>query len=318
MKSDISENAILFDWVTCTCQTDDPHVWIDILGLKSQPWEEMTKGRNGYKKGLYFGSISILYDGTENMGCCMEMSGQGCRTFEEHGTGDFVALFALISSSEAYHISRLDVAFDDHTGILDMEQLFNDSEDKLYVSKSRTLRLEKTYKDNLCAITVYHGSKTSDILIRIYDKAAERGGLDQHWVRVEMQFRNDRAAQFIQESAPIGEVFAGVLLNYLRYVDEDPLDNNRWRWPMKSYWQELIGGAEKIKLFITPGIEYNIARLDHFAFDMAGPTLRCALDLYGVPFVVNRILDIDISDNMKYQKLIRLYGKKNNALNGVF
>lgn len=313
MKSNISENVILFDWLTCTCQSDDPELWKEILGMTGCAWEPLEKGRNGYKRGYYFGSIWILYDGAENMGVCLEMSGLGCRSFEEHGTGDFISLFALIGSSEAYHISRLDVAFDDHTGILDIEQLFNDSEDKLYISRSRTLRLEKEYKDNRCGITVYHGSKKSDVLIRIYDKAVERGAEDQHWIRVELQLRNDRAAEFINQSAPVGEVFAGVLHNYLRYVVEDPLDQNRSRWPMQPYWEQLINGAHKIKLFITPGLEYNVAKLDHFSFEMAGPALKCCMDLYGVSFVVGRILDIDIQDNLKYQKLLRQYGKKNNA-----
>jgi len=55
--------------------------------------------------------------------------------------------------------------------------------------------------------------------VRIYDKAAERGFTDgQHWVRIELQLRDGRAAEFSKIPMDIGEAFAGVLLNYLRYA----------------------------------------------------------------------------------------------------
>ena len=135
------------------------------------------------------------------MGACLDMSGQGCRSFEEYGTGDFDGLFRLFQQGEGYHVTRLDVAFDDHSGILDIQRLFRDSDnqdgDQQFVSKFRKSRIEKEFKDGRPGITVYHGSKKSAVLIRIYDKAAERGlPEDQHWVRVELQLRDERAEAF--------------------------------------------------------------------------------------------------------------------------
>ena len=62
------------------------------------------------------------------------------------------------------------------------------------------------------------GSPKSKVLVRIYDKAAERGLADgRHWVRVELQLRDKRAEEFLKIPMCIGKAFAGVLLNYLLF-----------------------------------------------------------------------------------------------------
>ena len=76
-----------------------------LLGMERCGWDELGHGRNGYRKGLYFASISILYDGNPGMGACLDMSGQGCRSFEEYGTGDFDGLFRLFQQGEGYHVT---------------------------------------------------------------------------------------------------------------------------------------------------------------------------------------------------------------------
>ena len=324
MKNAISENVILFDWLTVSCKEEDPWYWVTLLHMEDAAWSAMEKGRNGYRNGLYFGSISILYDGNPGMGICLDMSGQGCRTFEEYGSGDFIALFRLFSQDERFHITRLDVAFDDHSGILDIRQLFYDTDDQdggqQFVSKFRKSKIEKSFKDGRPGISIYHGSEQSDIMIRIYDKAAERGLPEtQHWVRVELQLRRGRAAQFAfaAVSESIGTLFRGVLVNYVRYVDDPGTDSNRWRWPMKSYWEDLIDQAGRITLFVKPGVEYNIRQLDHYVFDQAVNAIGASIDIYGAPFFMEQI-QRKRSENPKYRKLVEQYGKDKSKMRAAF
>ena len=280
--------------------------------MESVSWEELTHGRNGYRKALYYGSISILYDGNEGMGICLDMSGQGCRTFEEHGSGDFDGLFRMVQDNpQQFHMTRLDVAFDDHTGILPIQQIFDDTDRQEYVSKFRQSRIEKQFVDGRPGITVYHGSKKSDVLFRIYDKAAERGfPAEQHWVRMEMQLRDDRALAFVQAPEPVGITFRGVLVNYLRYVDPDPFDSNNRRWQTKGYWEDLIEQVGRIMLYVKPGLEYNIMQLDHFVFDQAGNAIAAALEIHGAAKFFDRLKSRGTVDNPKYRKLVDEYGKK--------
>ena len=284
-------------------------------------WDELGHGRNGYRQGLYFGSISILYDGNPGMGSCLDMSGQGCRSFEEYGTGDFDGLFRLFQQGEGYHVTRLDVAFDDHSGILDIWQLARDSDkvdedaEQQFVSKFRKSGIDKQFSDGRPGITVYHGSKKSAVLIRIYDKAAERGlSKDQHWVRVELQLRDERAEAFAFSSEPIGVLFRGVLLNYVRYVDDPGTDSNRWRWPMKPYWEDLIEQAGRIRLYVKPGVEYNIGQLDAYVFGQAANAISAAIEIYGAPFFFDKIQNREISENVKYKRLVEQYGKKKSKV----
>lgn len=129
-------------------------------------------------------------------------------------------------------------------------------------------------------------------------------------VRADIQLRNDRDGAFVAAADPIGEKFAGVLLNYVRYVDEDPHDCNRWRWPMKSYWQDLIGEVQRIRLYVTPGIEYNISMLDRFVFDQAGNAIGAALEIYGVNGFCNQIRKREAKQNPKYERLVKQYERK--------
>lgn len=313
MKNDFSENVMLFDWVTLSYKGEDPQTFIDLLGMRGANWEPMVKGRNGYRQGIFFGNISILYDGLPGMGICLDMSGQGCRSFEEFGTGDFEGLFHLARTDERFHLARLDVAFDDHSGILNMNQLFHDTDDQEYVSKFRRSMLEKEFNDGRPGITIYHGSKKSDILIRIYDKAAERGlPEDKHWVRVEMQLRDDRALAFAMSDLTPGDTFLGVLVNYVRYVEPDGEDSNKWRWPMKDYWAELIGAVGRVRLFVKPGIEYNIMQLDNFVFSQAGNAISASIQIHGVNDFLHKLHERETTNNPKYERLVHLYGPKHN------
>ena len=311
MKNDISENIILYDWLSVSSKDPDPQSWFPLLGMEGFPWEEMEHGRNGYRKGLYYGSISIMYDGNENMGTCLEMSGQGCRTFESEGTGDFDGLFQLFQDcQDLYHVTRLDVAFDDHTGLLDMDQVYRDTDEQLFVSKFRKTVIEKAFTDGRPGITIYHGRKSSEVMFRIYDKAAERNLSEQvHWVRVEMQLRGDRALSFIQQPEPIGEKFRGVLVNYVRYVEESS-DSNKWRWPMKEYWARLIDGISRIRLYVKPGEEYNIMQLDNFVFSQAGNAISTELEILGLPEFIRRLQSRSQELPSKYKYLLNLYSPK--------
>lgn len=309
MENNIKENVVLFDWLTATYKTDDTSdyaIWTTLLGMAQDiDWVEMDHGMNGYRQGLHFGGISVLYDGRPDMGVCVNMSGQGCRTFETYGSGDWKGLFDILQG-EGFHISRLDVAFDDHSGILDINQLFFDADNCEFVSKSRYHDIRKSFKDGRPGISVYHGSDKSDVYIRIYDKAAERGlPLGQHWIRVELQLRNKRASAFAFTDKPLGEVFAGVLHNYVRYVDDPGGDKNRWRWPMKPYWEKLINGVEPIRLYVSPGVDYNMGRLDHFVFDQAGMAVATAMRIYGVRSFASMVSKRhDPRKSVKYSKLI--------------
>ncbi|MDD6159987.1 MAG: replication initiation factor domain-containing protein [Oscillospiraceae bacterium] len=308
MQQKIDHNVVLYDWLSFTTKDFTPLGLIDFLGLDHCTWTSMP-GARGYKDRLYFGSISIHFNGRDDMGVWCEMSGQGCRSFEDFTTlpnkwDDLISDLLYMGM----HVTRLDVAFDDHTGLLDINRIAADTEQQHFVSRMNSWQCTRSNKGT----SVQIGSPQSKVLVRIYDKAAERGfeEADQvHWVRVELQLRDDRASEFLKIPMSIGESFAGVLLNYLRYVEPDDSDTNKSRWVMTDYWAALCDGVSKIRIYVTPGGEYNAEKLHHYVFDMAGNAIDCALELCGgdISRFMGYLTQRSCKPNPKYEVLKRQY-----------
>lgn len=305
-------NKVIYDWVSVTSKIHSPDGFIRLLGLDHDgiAWEQV-KGAHGYRDRLYWEKISIHYNGREDMGIWLEMSGQGCRAFESFGSGDYEGLFQEVFSNPGdMHITRLDVAFDDLEGLLDIETVCRDARKAEYVSKFRTGAATYGLGDDT-GKSVLLGSRSSEALVRIYDKAAERGFDDRHWIRVELQLRRERAAAFLQQTEPIGERFAGVLANYLRFIDEPTgFDSNRWRWPMKPYWEKLLDGAGRIRLYEKPGSDYNMINLENFVFKQAGNAIYTYLETHTMEQFLEGLRSRGTQLNPKYKSLLAQYRKK--------
>lgn len=296
---DVAENIVIYDWLSFTSKIHTPQELMDALGLSHVSWTQ-TKGARGYRDRLYFNAISIHYNGRDDMGVWVEMSGQGCRAFESISAVTWERLFFFIREN-GLKITRLDVAFDDHTGILPMGRIVQDTQSGMFISKSDYWETVLSSKGS----TVQIGSPQSKVLIRIYDKAAERNcEKGTHWIRCEIQMRDDRASQFTKIPLPIGEAFAGVLLNYLRYVEPSD-DVNKWRWPMTDYWMNLVEDAQRISIYRTPGLEYNEDRLKNYVINQAGNAIDCLIKLYGIEELERMIDERPCAPNPKYDLLIR-------------
>lgn len=289
-----NENVFLIDWLTVVSHVDTVDSLKAKLGLSGIdiPWEDEVKFMNGYPLQTRFHGITISYGADReefykdaskarmDMGICLNLSGQGCRAFEEYGHGDWLKLFDYIFTSDKYNITRLDLAYDDHSGILDINRIRYDTEAQNYVSKSTWWLNE--YGSPGCS--VYIGSPTSQIRIRIYDKAAERGFDDgRHWIRVELQLRKDRAyvaAAELYKQQHIGRVVSGVLRNYLTYRVPSG-DSNKSRWEICYYWQQLLFSMEKVSLWISPGEPYNFRKTVSWLQDAVAPALYTMYRVYG-------------------------------------
>ena len=298
MDSSTAENMVLYDWLSFTSKKHKPEELIFALGLEHCPWQNI-QGARGYRDRKFFSSISIHYNGRADMGVWVELSGQGCRTFETLSSVGWDCLFQFIRGN-GLKITRLDVAFDDHTDILDINEIVQDTLDQNYISKSDEWDVHLSSKGKSVVI----GSPRSRVLIRIYDKAAERGKDGEHWVRCELQLRDDRAIQFSALGLPIGEAYTGVLLNYLRYVVPGE-DVNRWRWPMTEYWRRMVEDVERISIYQSPGMEYNEERCRNYVVNQAGNAIDACIQMYGLSDFKEMIDRRETRKNPKYDELVK-------------
>ena len=320
----ISEvNLLLIDYITFTNKCWSVEQIKDFLGLGNEEWDLAEYGRYGYKRLERFNGVNLYSDGRLNeageddMGVCVECSGQGCRTLESFGKIEWLPFLACLAEEcNEFHITRLDLAYDDHTGILDKLQLKVDTDDGLYRSKFRTWEIRYGNR----GFSIYHGSKQSDGMVRIYDKAAERGLLDgTHWIRVELQLRNDNAAGAVKaylERQKLGEVFGGILATYLVYC-EPSADSNKSRWVTAAYWRELIKDARRVHIAATPGVEYNIFRLEAFIRDTAGGALSTWIEIFGKDALPELLKKRKGKLNPKHKLILDQYKKFKEDPHGV-
>ena len=300
------DNVFLIDWLTVTFHGVQTWDIQQILGMKDVPWTLEYSFINGYPLDLYFGNIHIRH-GADNpayyddptkarldMGICLDMSGQGCREFESWSNKSWQDLITDIFRcggvlGARMKITRLDLAYDDHSGLLNIWQMKRDVEDRNYISKSKKSMIIWSYdqETDIHGLTLQIGSKSSPVLIRIYDKAAERGyKQEKHWIRVELQLRQDRAQEamkLLYQRESIGLVASGIVRNYLMFVTLTS-DSNRARWPIAEYWQRVLDGFEKIRVWVAPGEEYNFSKTENHMVHQYGQAFQVVYRLSGGDF----------------------------------
>lgn len=282
----MEQNKIIYDWLTFTTKIHSVSDVIEMLGLNDVSFIQLEKGMNGYPFCMHYCGISICYGGRDDMGVCCCMSGQGCRSFETYGNGDYDSLFDTIIDN--YHedgdkrqmnLTRLDIAYDDFYGLLDIDTIAIETLNQNYVS-----RMEKwsvTNSSDGCSVGI--GSMRSDTYIRIYDKKAERRRDDlDHWVRCEIQLRGSNAIGFAKLGGDICENYFGVLNNYLRFVVPSDTDTNKRRWKSAEWWVNFLESYDSVSIFSRPGVEYNIMKLDGYVFGQCSGAVQTMIDIIGV------------------------------------
>ena len=307
----LDHNIILIDWLTVTTKIWSENDLIQLLRLEDCTWEHLDAYRYGYAHRCSFSGITILSGGhNEDMGICLEMSGQGCRAFETYSSLSWIELLRILKEPlYEFNVTHIDLALDDHTGVLDMGELLDDTDAHRYRSRSRWWKVEY----GSCGTTIYHGSPQSNIRVRIYDKAAERGMLDgTHWIRVELVLRDTNASGAIDailEHEQLGPVFSGILSNYLVYCDPSS-DSNRSRWSPTEYWQELLNGASAIHIASDPGLEYNVFRLESYLRDQCGGAIYTWSQIYGLDSLEQLIKTRTSPLNPKHRMILNQYKKE--------
>lgn len=302
----MTNNYIIYDYITFTSKIHSPAAIIELLGLEGLSFE-VLKGFYGYQDRMFYEGISIHYNGREDMGICVEMSGQGCRTWEKYGNSDYDRLFSEIlenysdnADKRMMNITRIDVAYDDFNNVLDLPLLCRETQLQHYVSR---------FKDWDChfgnkGISVNHGSTSSRVYIRIYDKRLEQKMQDiiPHWVRCEIQLRKECALGFIRLNSRIEDSYFNVLNEYLRYTVSNDNDSNDWRQDIAPYWLNFIQSAESKSIFHKPADNYSFDRLYGYVNNQLSGAISTYINIVGVDQFLN-----DINNSRKGKKLNTKY-----------
>ena len=110
--------------------------------------------------------------------------------------------------------------------------------------------------------TIYLGSRTSSIMLRVYDKQLEQNKkleklseplIDYPWVRWELELKAERAQQAVNaliDGMSINEVAIGVLSNYFRIIVPDA--SRTERCTIDPVWEAFTSDILKLALYQAP------------------------------------------------------------------
>jgi len=297
---------VLIDWLTFSVKEKDPAVVIKTyLGLDPALFQDTGFTQfMGYGKVMRFSDILVCSDGREDdnfhdMGVCVSMSGNGCRTFEtmskldlglkdKQGTQSvaFPALFQLLASDADANVSRIDIACDDRAGHLDMDVILTKTQTNEVNSRMTKRSTVISFDGTQCnGATAYLGAASSDFRVRIYDKALEQGE-PGHWIRVELVMRSKNANAFVEQmttSENVGKLAAQVINDKFSFIDRD--DSNITGCTVCPWWQDFVDELESVRLVAREVIQHTVEQIGSWVEAQVGPSLAILFQTMGWPYI---------------------------------
>lgn len=307
-----------------------------ICRLMCVPSEDFSNcGKVKYYKERYENSgisVSVPFEHNQNrQGFFVAMSGAGCRYFEHSLIqGEMVScmdiwrnFFRRIRSLTAYglsiNVTRLDIATDDFSGLLDVDRIANCVRRDEVASRfqSRETREGKTdvyqvaetsiidrFYRRIRGASVNFGSRSSRSYCRIYDKKAEqiqRNYSDKkkvrdlekipHWVRMEFEFKDETSMKMVNafcDEDDFSRFYAGYVNSMLRFYDRD--DTNVSRCTTKQWWLDFIGTSEKVSLSVGDYKPVSRERHVNYVITKLSGAIYAAMDIMGVDDLLNTIV----------------------------
>lgn len=304
----------------------------EILGIEEYYECFIDIGSRLYYKHTYIYNNVRIYVASEerfeDMGICVELSGSACRWLESVVDGfdwfKFVSnLRDYVSCGYSLNINRIDYAFDDYDGLLDLDAIIDCALNREYVSLYRSapkhnvsyesveFSVNNSIGDGCIGKSLTFGSRRSNSSCIFYDKLFEQRekykndkdklkelAETKHWVRFEIRFKRKNAIKLVNAMCELSpddfSVYLSKVVNtYIRFVHLD--NENPTRCTIKDWWDRFIGTSECSRLTSDnlPTNEF-IQALNWFDRSVA-PTI----------YAIQQNVGFD-----KFQKLLENYGNE--------
>jgi len=282
------------DWLSFTI----PSVVVDAFGgspdqvalglglYNAGTWENRERGFLGWRESasLFVGAtiawggqngtyyVSISASGLAHMRVALGYEGSAFRRW------------LVMLASIGVRCRRIDLAFDDRSGVLDLD-LMRDKWDRNEVSSRARVMTEvrdHRHDGERGGRTQYYGHRSSERCVRVYDKGAKEG-VPGDWIRVELEIKGDAAEVFFSQwdAAGYGTGYAvGVLCGVLRFLERSSTDSNRGRWPSSPFWRSFTEGADEIPL-VVPSACRDITDVQSWLVSQVSASLALLVECYG-------------------------------------
>jgi hypothetical protein len=218
--------------------TDIVRTAIPHLHVKGEPYSrpegQHVGGMQGYTRTYDFGYASGHVDpNRRDMKIGVRMAGQDLGVWRDLG-GDDRRLVGFVKGAKA-STSRVDIAFDLFDYGINVPRIYDDWKAGKVEARCRKAKpyTEGEMQPNgkvTEATTVYFGSRTSEVMVRFYEKGKERG-VDLDWTRVELEIKGDKAKVVMEDCARLG----------IDTVGKQMLREFFPKMPYK-FWKQLLTG----------------------------------------------------------------------------
>jgi DNA relaxase NicK len=221
----------------------------EILSSLNLKFQELGYGRNRYKQSAVAsaGGVTVYWDGAvEKMGVHVQLAGSGCRIIES--LPDFGSWREYIGSwlQRDAKVARIDIALDDESGAIPFETVHRQVKTRTAVMRSSRTQLTETTTKKGIFQTLYVGRRTSETIMRCYDKGMERGE-NRSWLRFEFEYKKKRADAVARLLVDEGwDKAVGVARSFIEFKDETHIESNRTRQRPADWWVELIDASKHV------------------------------------------------------------------------
>lgn len=261
------------DWIEGTILGRDVPEVVSECQKEFGAWVELPGKQLGYDHVALtsFGARVYWCDAIPDMGVHISFPSLSLGLWGESIRGLIIRLYQMGLRS-----SRLDLAFDDCEGLLDLsviESHLDDGAVSTHFRKKTVLRSADS--DGRWGKTIAFGKRGGSSFVRIYDKAAEKH-LPGHWVRVELELRKKRAALAFELLFQLAEGdWASQAAEWLYGVLDFKMrsdDTNKSRWDSEGFWLDFLKVARKARLTIPESVK-TIEDLKRWVIKQVAPTL---------------------------------------------
>lgn len=315
----MNKNELLVDWLEFTCLYDIEELGqaekekIESWGFNLEKFEPLESGLMGYKKRMWGDFTQILYSGNSGMKTHIILSAKGVRAYEVNNKAE--NLINMLTH-EDISFTRIDLALDIKDNSIEFNQLLTYLNNNHIVTRFKKYKyiVEKEINEDgqqVLGESIYFGSRSSNIFVRIYDKAKQMK-VEGSWIRIEIVYKNNHAnalALYIaQGEKNLGKLFSQTLNNYIRFVEKSD-DSNKRRWKTADFWERILEDSKRIKLSFK-GEEVDPKKTADWFKTKVAPSLAF-LNLYwggDMQIVENIITGAEEKMPEKYKKILREMG----------
>lgn len=269
-------NGYKLDWFAFTADSDKYHfeTILNTLNYDLVDFEEIP-GRYFYNSGLTLGNYvnvyyndfeKVIHNGTSST-FNIVFTGQGCTNLYNKNDKDIMSIFNKLYPFNI-KVTRIDIAFDDFTGLLDFKVI----EDKLklseYTSSKKSYNIVRSSNSNQENLgnTIYIGSARSTgskgiFYARLYDKLAQYVQKNQElpeiaqktgiWQRYEISYTKKKADSVyhsllfdINYKNNVDKLYKDTFRNIIEFLERSS-DTNKSRWKVCDWWEDFLSYETK-------------------------------------------------------------------------